>query len=114
MLQVGRGLDLGQEPLGSDHRRQLGLQNLERHLALVLQIVRQVHRGHAALTELALDGVAAFQGCVQARDGIGLGRTPGSDRVNILPARRSAQAASLSDSLVSLQKSIHVLLRLQA
>ena len=36
------------------------------HLALVLQVLGQVDDRHAALTKLALDRVAAFQGCVQA------------------------------------------------
>jgi len=29
-------------------------------MTLVLEVISQVHRGHAALTELTLDGVAAF------------------------------------------------------
>jgi hypothetical protein len=39
----------------------------------VLEVVGQVDRGHAALTELALDDVAAFEGNVQTGDGIGHG-----------------------------------------
>ncbi len=46
---------------------------LQRDLTLVLQVIGQVDRGHAALTQLTLDGVAAFEGCVQAGDGIGHG-----------------------------------------
>jgi len=37
---------------------------------LVLEVVGQVDRGHPALTDLALDAVAALEGCVQAGDGI--------------------------------------------
>ena len=62
MLQVRGGLDLDQEPLGADDGGQFGLQDLERDLAVVLQVLGQVHRGHAALAELALDAVAAGQG----------------------------------------------------
>ena len=58
MLQVGGGLDLAQEPLGADDGGQLGPQHLERHLAVVLQVLGQVHRGHAARAELPLDAVA--------------------------------------------------------
>jgi hypothetical protein len=36
------------------------------------KVVGQVHCGHAALTDLTLDGVAALEGCVQASDGVGL------------------------------------------
>ena len=40
--------------------RQLGLQDLERDLTLVLQVIGQVDGGHAALTQFSFDGVAAF------------------------------------------------------
>ena len=55
---------------GPDDRSQLRLQHLERDLALVLQVVGQVDRGHPALAELALDAIAALEGRVQAGDGI--------------------------------------------
>ena len=62
MTQRRGGLDLDHEPLAADHGGQLGLQHLERDLAIVLQILGQVHGGHAALPELALDAVAVGQG----------------------------------------------------
>ena len=74
MLQVGRRLDLGEEPLGAHDGGQLGLEHLERDLPLVPEVFGQVDRGHAALAELALDAVAALEGRVQAGDGIGHGR----------------------------------------
>ncbi len=40
-------------------------------MTLVPEVVGQVHDGHPALTELALDAVAAFVGCIKAGDGIG-------------------------------------------
>ena len=58
MLQRRSGLDLDDEPLGAEHRGQLGLEHLERDLAVVLEVLRQKHRGHAALTEFALDAIA--------------------------------------------------------
>ncbi len=51
MLEVRRRLDLGQEPLGSDDGSQLRLQDLERDLPLVLDVVREIDRRHPALTE---------------------------------------------------------------
>ena len=69
--QVGCGLDLSQEPLGTDHRSQLGLQHLERDVPVVLQVLGEIDRRHATFTQLTLDGVAAFQGAVQASDGVG-------------------------------------------
>ena len=58
MLQVRGGPDFGEEPLGADHRGQLGAQHLERDLAVVLEVVRQVDRRHAALAQLPLEAVA--------------------------------------------------------
>ena len=58
MLERRGGLDLDDEPLGTEHRRELGLQHLERDVAVVLEVVRQVHGGHAAGAEFTLDGVA--------------------------------------------------------
>ena len=58
MLQVGGGLDLGEEPLGAEDGGELGVQHLERDLAVVLEVVGEVHRRHAARAELALDAVA--------------------------------------------------------
>ena len=58
--QVGSGLDLSEKPLGADRRRQLGLQDLEGDVAVVLQILGQVDLGHTTFAHLTLDGVAAF------------------------------------------------------
>jgi hypothetical protein len=58
VLQVRRGLDLGQEPLGADHRGQLGTEHLDGDLAIVLQVLGEIDGRHAALTELPLDAVA--------------------------------------------------------
>jgi hypothetical protein len=70
VLEVRRRLDLGQEPVGADDGRELRLEHLEGDPALVADVVGQVHRGHAALTDLALDQVSAFESRVQSTDGI--------------------------------------------
>ena len=62
MLEVGGGLDLGQEPLGADHGGELGAQHLERDLAVVPEVLGEVDGGHAARAELALDAVAVGEG----------------------------------------------------
>jgi hypothetical protein len=69
VLQRCGGLDLHHEPLGPEHRRQLGLEHLERHLPVVLQVLRQVDGGHAALAQLPLDPVAVGQGGGEAGQG---------------------------------------------
>ena len=74
---VGGGSDLAQEPLGADHRGQLGLELLDGDLPVVAEIVREVDRCHAAGPELALEAVATGEG----------GREPGrgacSSRVHL-------------------------------
>ncbi len=56
-----RDLDLAQEPLGAEGLGQLGAHHLDRHLAVVLEVLGQVHRGHAALAQHPLDPVALGQ-----------------------------------------------------
>ena len=71
MLEVGGRLDLAQEPLGADDRGEFGPQHLDCHLAVVLEVLGQVHGGHAALAELALEAVAVRQGFGQAGKDVG-------------------------------------------
>ena len=66
MLQRRRGRDLLHEPLGAQHGGELRLEDLERDLALVLDVLGQVDGGHAARAELALDGVAVGEGVAEA------------------------------------------------
>ena len=63
VLQIGGDANLAQESLDAEHGAELGVEHLERDETVVLEITREVHRGHAAATELALDRVAARQ-CV--------------------------------------------------
>ena len=70
MLQGGDGLDLAEEPLGADDRGELRAQHLDRDLAVVLEVVREIDGGHAAGAELALDAIAIGQGVGEA--GLGL------------------------------------------
>ena len=70
VLQRRGGLDLPHEPLGAEDGGELGLQHLERHLAVVLQVLRQVDGGHAPLAQLPLDAVAVGQGGGEAGQGV--------------------------------------------
>ena len=54
--------DFLQEPVAPDRGRELRPQDLDRDLAIVLQVVGQVDRGHAALAQLPLDPVAVGEG----------------------------------------------------
>ncbi len=66
MLEVGGGLDLLHEPLGAKDRREFGPQYLDRHLALVLEVLGEVDGGRPAAAEFALDGVAVGEGGFEA------------------------------------------------
>src|SRR5688572_13003186 len=61
MLEVRRGADLREEPLAADDRRELGAEHLDRDVAIVLDVVREVDRGHPARAKLALDAVPAIE-----------------------------------------------------
>ena len=62
VLKLGRELDLTQEPLGAERDGELGAEHLESDEPLVPEVPCEVHRGHAALPELALNGIAVCQG----------------------------------------------------
>ena len=70
MVQLGGDLDLAKKPIRPEDRRQLGPQHLDRHRAVVFQVVRYIDRRHAAASELPLDGVAAGKGGVEALAGV--------------------------------------------
>ena len=59
MLQRRGDADLLEEPLGADGGGELLAQHLDRDVAIVPHVAREVHGGHAAAPELALDLVAA-------------------------------------------------------
>ena len=61
MLQARRGADFAQEPFAAKRRTQVGVQHLDGDIALVLEIVREVHGGHAAGAEFAVEAVAIGQ-----------------------------------------------------
>ena len=65
MLQARNRLDLAEESIRADHRGELRLEHLDRDLAIVLEVVREVDRRHAALAELSLDLVAVGEGGLQ-------------------------------------------------
>ena len=96
VLQVRRRLDLGQEALGSDDRGELGLEDLQRDAAMVLEVFREKDRRHPTLAELSLDDVATLEGRVQAGDVNGAHGWP-----NILCAIDDAQAFRMPEALLA-------------
>ena len=71
MLQVGGGLDLAQKALGADDRGELWLQHLDRDLAIVLEVVGEIDRRHAAGPKFALDAVVVGERGGEAGEGVG-------------------------------------------
>ena len=71
VLEPGGGGDLAAEAVGAHRHGERGPEHLERHGPLVLEVLRQVDRGHAAASELALEGVAAAQSVLECRTRIG-------------------------------------------
>ena len=59
--EIGSGGDLAEEAFGADRGGEFGLEHLYGHLTIVLDVMREVDGGHAALTELTLDAVAVGQ-----------------------------------------------------
>jgi hypothetical protein len=56
--QPAGGLDLAQKALTTDGGRRIRSEHLDRHLAMMFEIVGQADRGHSAAAEFAQDTVA--------------------------------------------------------
>ena len=59
MLQPRGRTDLAQEPLATERRAEVGMQHLDGDIAIVLEIMGEIHGGHAARAEFAFDAVVA-------------------------------------------------------
>ena len=77
MLQLGGDFDLTEEAVRPERRGEVRLQDLDRHLAVVLQVLGEIDRGHPAGTELALDCVSVGEGGLQTGEEIGQAATQG-------------------------------------
>src|SRR5207249_7985499 len=55
-------LDLTQKPVRPESRCQLRAEHLERHLTVMLDVVREIDGRHAAAPQLSLDDIAAGEG----------------------------------------------------
>lgn len=61
MLQAGGSPDFRQKALASQHRPEVGVEDLDRHMALVPEVLRPKHRRHAAGAEMRIQDVAVGQ-----------------------------------------------------
>ena len=74
MLEPGGDLDLAMEPLGAQRGGEFLAQHLQRDLAVVLQVLGEIDRGHPARTQLPLDRVAVSERVLQPCEWIRQGR----------------------------------------
>ena len=70
MLQAGGELDLAEESVGAEGLGQFRMEHLERHRPVVAEVVSEIHHGHAAAAELALDAVLAGERGLKATQSI--------------------------------------------
>jgi hypothetical protein len=65
VIQARRDVNLAEEALGPEHGTELRVQHLEGHRPIMSEVVGEVHGGHAAAAELALEHVPPFEGGLQ-------------------------------------------------
>ena len=70
MLQARCRANLGEEPFAPERRTEIRMQHFDGNIAVVLDVVREVHRGHAASTEFAVKAVAVGKRCRESRDDV--------------------------------------------
>lgn len=93
-----RHLDLANEPVGTETSGQFGAQDFDGHLAVVLQVLRQIHRSHPAVSQLALEVIVIAQGFGEPSRNVGHG-APNGEAPNItLQARYLPRTQYSSDS----------------
>jgi len=61
MTQLRGELVLAQKALGAECLREIGLEHFDRDIAIVLDVVREIHGGHAAGAEFAFNAIAVGQ-----------------------------------------------------
>src|SRR5512146_3009569 len=84
MLQPSGEFDLPMKSVGAERGCQIRMEHLQRHRAIVLQVVGEVDRGHPAATQLALDAVPLRERRTKSGVGIGQIGTRGWRRVKNL------------------------------
>ncbi len=89
VLQTGGDLDLAQKALRAHRHGQLWAQHFERDGSIMFQVTGEIHRGHSAMAEFAVDRVAPMQRGLQTGEQVG---QVGSRGLRRLHHRASARA----------------------
>ena len=101
MIQFGGEGDLAEEAFGAESVGEFGLKDLEGDGAVVLQVMGQIDRGHAAAAQLPPDRVTAGQGRMQAPGKVGHFRSPQAEAAraaSVAMGRRTADQKHLGSS----------------
>jgi hypothetical protein len=85
-------LDLAQEPIGAQRGGELRVQHLDRDVAVVGHVVRQVHDRHSTLSQLSLEAVLLRELTAKGRQGLRRDRRLGHAE----PLKKSICAAGSS------------------
>src|SRR5688572_18425665 len=72
VLKPGSNADLSEEAVSSEHRAELGVQDLESNVTVGLEIAREIHRGHPAFADQAFDVIAVGECTSYALEGVSL------------------------------------------
>ncbi len=97
MLQPAGGVDLPEEPLGPEARRQLGVKHLERHRPVVAEVLGQPDRGHPAPPQLAYELIAVTKGIPELDGQVGHGCGLTEDSPNLHPVTASGYRRATPD-----------------
>ena len=71
MLELGGDVNLSEKTIRAERRRELRAEHLDRYVTLVLEVLREIDRRHAAVAELALDTVAVGKRRLEAVQKLG-------------------------------------------
>ena len=82
MLEPGGEADLAEEALGAEGGGELGVEDLEGDVAVVLEVLGEEDRGHA-VAELALECITVSEAVAQDGDRVGHGAPPATSRWNL-------------------------------
>ncbi len=100
MLEIGGGRDLLHETLGPKDGREFGAQHLDRDLALVLQVLSEVHGRHAAFAQVAFDLVAVSEGGRESGGDLGHEKSKDTGRLRRPRVSRSRNGLHGTERLV--------------
>ena len=67
MLQPRGGADLREKALAAECGTEIRMQHFDRDIAIVFEVVREIHRRHAAGPKLALEAIATAKGDSESR-----------------------------------------------